>query len=556
MAYIEKENRQLILALDTVIRDTDSRINDMNSKINDMDSRISEIEGLPGIKRQKENKLSQKETSPDAAQEQARERETAARREPQMLDRARTEARAEIAEIKRQKAAAEKAAAEKAAAEKAAAAAAAKLAEEEEAAAAASEKAASEKAAQEPGPDQDFRLSPESDQSTENSDVELQRRRTEPKIRMKYSAKDGNNTGAPEYRRLTINNYMRTSLNISKYISSRSSYQLEGSVPEKKDGVAGSEGFTTKIDEQWEITPHNEPGIRIYKTIREPENARNKYNHIFDVYELPRSIFVREERSGQVADEEADRKVTIKNNYDSDITFTYTPLVPRNVSEFDKVRASDSRHGSHIEFSPEMDSNIKLFLGREDEEEAAESGKCSIKIINKFSNPVQVCYKNVGDHPWRNYGEVLKVDGERQITTYQGVSWGVKIPGDESILAYEVIESGFRNNILIIENKKYRNVSIKLLKPEKKGGQIVRDQYVWNAKKGDKFEIKDNAFPEVSKIKTIEGDSKKYTLRITDRPPDPTLSVASGQIKKKKKKRSKRKNKSKRASKKKVSKKR
>ena len=36
-------------------------------------------------------------------------------------------------------------------------------------------------------------------------------------------------------------------------------------------------------------------------------------------------------------------------------------------------------------------------------------------------------------------------------------------------------------------------MSIKLLKPEKKGGKIVRDQYVWKAKKGDKFEIKDNS---------------------------------------------------------------
>ena len=111
-----------------------------------------------------------------------------------------------------------------------------------------------------------------------------------------------------------------------------------------------------------------------------------------------------------------------------------------------------------------MDYNIKLFLGREDEEKAEESGKCRILIINKYGIPVQICYKNVGDHRWRDSGKVLKVDEERQITTYQGVRWGVKIAVDPDldpdpdldlagvILASEVIEAGFRNNVLIIED--------------------------------------------------------------------------------------------------------
>ena len=74
--------------------------------------------------------------------------------------------------------------------------------------------------------------------------------------------------------------------------------------------------------------------------------------------------------------------------------------------------------------------------------------------------------------------------------------------------------------------KKFRNVSIKLKK---------KNKFTLASFKGDKFEIKDNTFPDVSTQITIGGNSKIYNLRITNTPLGPTLSVASGRSKKRRK---------------------
>ena len=160
-------------------------------------------------------------------------------------------------------------------------------------------------------------------------------------MEIKYSAKDGNNNGAaPEYRRLTINNYMRTSLNISKLRGNSKDgfyYKLEGSVPKQNNGVAGSEEFTTKIGEYWRVNPHNKPRTSLIQRIREP--PRHAVNTIiYSTYMNYQDQYLWEEnKSGQAASGE-ERVIKIINNYDSDITFTYTPGKPREVSEFDPVK--------------------------------------------------------------------------------------------------------------------------------------------------------------------------------------------------------------------------
>ena len=123
----------------------------------------------------------------------------------------------------------------------------------------------------------------------------------------------------------------------------------------------------------------------------------------------------------------------------------------------------DRLHHQVQKIQNNMDYNIKLILEVEEEDQRADkSGKCNIKIINKYGVPVEVFYKNPGARPkhYKNKGkDKLEVGGTINISTYQGVSWGVKIPnlrysGPRERYALEVIKYNFKNNILTIYNTK------------------------------------------------------------------------------------------------------
>ena len=109
-----------------------------------------------------------------------------------------------------------------------------------------------------------------------------------------------------------------------------------------------------------------------------------------------------------------------------------------------------------------MDFNIKLILVEEEGQRADKSGRCNIKIINKYGVPVEVFYKDPGARPKKVLGnggkDKLEVGETFNISTYQGVSWGVKMQVGASAarFAFEVIKYNFKNNILTIYNTKMK----------------------------------------------------------------------------------------------------